>query len=192
MSESRVLNLLVVESDAALREACRHVAVRCGFATRDVSDAQGVRDTIRSADVHVLLMDIRLPGGGLELLREVRETRPDCVVVIASATYSLQFAVEAMRYGAYDFLGKPFHYEELRPSLERAADKWKRAFESRVIRDQLSIEHGYMNMVGKTPAMEKLYTLIQRTSTSHSPVLITGEAGTGKELAARALHRASA
>ena len=191
MSDEQRLNLLVVDADATVREACRDVAAAQGLATRLVDAADAARHAMCTADVHLVLMDMRLPFGGMELLREMRELRPDAVLIIASLTTSIQFAVEAMRFGAYDFVSKPFHLEELRLALTRAAQQWRSGHEARRVRDRMTLEREYLNLAGDSPEMEKLYRIIGKAASSASPVLITGERGTGKELVARTIHAAS-
>ncbi len=184
------LTILVADADAHVREACRDVAKALGFEVRLAESADATRHIASTFAVHIILMDLRLPAGGLELLRWIRDMRPDAAVIIVSASTSVPFAVEAMRFGAYDFLVKPFHLEELRTALIRAAQQLRITQQARGIRERMAVHRGYLGMVGDSPEMEKLYRIISRTATSASPALITGESGTGKELAARAIHSA--
>src|SRR5207244_6147590 len=97
-------------------------------------------------------------------------------------------AVQAMRYGAYDYVSKPSNIDELRLLLERVAGHVKLAAENRVLRQKVRSKEGFGNIIGRSPEMEKLYRFICKAASSAHPVLITGESGTGKELVARSIH----
>jgi DNA-binding NtrC family response regulator len=187
-----LVHLLVADSAVEVREACQRVATQLGYLTRLVDTAEAVRRSVQEAPVSLVLVDLRMPQAGMPLLTELRELRPEAVIVIATSNASLPYAVEAMRHGAYDFLVKPFHLEELRLALQRAAQRWRSARELRHVRERMGTERGRMGMVGDSAAMESLYRLIERAGASASPVLIRGEIGTGKELAARAIHACGA
>ncbi|MEO8727014.1 MAG: sigma-54 dependent transcriptional regulator [Acidobacteriaceae bacterium] len=191
------LNLLVVDVDTAVREVCRDVAAGLGLATRLVDTAEAARHAVSTAPVHLVLMDLRLPGGGIDLLRQMRELRPDIAIIIASMSTSIPFAVETMRCGAYDFVPKPFHLAELRVALTRATEQWLRARQTQSVRERMQLARSgldvnqRMTIIGDSPDMEKLYRTIDTAAASASSVLILGEIGTGKELAARAIHALS-
>ena len=139
--------------------------------------------------VDVVLLDLRLPGSsGLDVLREIRRQRPETLVIVMTGFATVQSAVQAMKLGAYDYITKPFNFDELRLVLERVTSHLKLTSENRLLREQLKSKHGFGSLVGHAPEMEKLYRIIAKAAHSTHPVLILGESGTGKELVARSIH----
>lgn len=182
------LELLVVDDDLPVLKACCEVASGMGFAVHAANTSQQAREVITLYPIDVVLMDLRMPGGGLSLLEEVRRARPRTAVVIMTAFATVSSAVEAMRMGATDYLTKPFAMDELTSVLERAGQR--RAFEMEGQRVQGSVraQAGFGNLVGRSPEMEKLYRIISKVANANHPVLILGESGSGKETVARAIH----
>jgi len=187
--ENNLLHLLIVEDERSVRESCREVAETLGFSTRVADSPEHAYQALDTASTDVVLLDLRLPGnGGLEVLREIKQRRPESLVVVMTGFATVQSAVQAMKLGAYDYVTKPFNFDELRLVLERAAAHLKLATENRLLRGQVKAKHGFGLLVGHAPEMEKLYRIIAKAAHSTHPVLILGESGTGKELVARSIH----
>jgi len=150
------LHLLIVDDDAPVRHACAEIATSLGFVTLVADSLPAARAVLARSPIDLVLLDLKLPGGGLTLLQELRSSSPETVVVVMTAFATVSSAVEAMRIGAGDYLTKPFSLEELSTVLERAAQR--RAFdaESRSLRERLRSGQGMGNLVGNSPAMEKL------------------------------------
>ena len=183
------MHLLIVDDDPPVRHACAEIATSLGFVTLIADSVPAARAVLARSPIDLVLLDLKLPGGGgLTLLEEIRSKTPDTVVVVMTAFATVNSAVEAMRIGAGDYLTKPFSLEELSTVLERAAHR--RAFdaESRSLREKLRSGKGMGNLIGSSPAMEKLYRILSKVSNTTHPVLILGEPGTGKELVARTIH----
>jgi two-component system response regulator HydG len=188
-SDSNLLNLLIVEDERSVRECCRDVARSLSFTTQLAESPEECYRILNSVNVDVVLLDLRLPGSnGLELLRQVRSRRPEAVVIVMTGFATVQSAVQAMKLGAYDYITKPFNFEELRLELERVTAHLKLTAENRLLREQLRSTQGFGQLVGHSPEMEKLYRMIAKAAYSTHPVLILGESGTGKELVARSIH----
>ena len=183
------LNLLVVDDDRAVREACRAVAIPLGFNTQVAESAEQAYRMLDSHGIDVVLLDWKFPGtGGLEALHTIRGQRPEVLVVVVTGYGTVQSAVQAMKDGAYDYVTKPLSMEELRLLLERVASHLRLKTENRVLRETIRSRQGFGNIVGRAPEMERLYRIIAKASQSTHPVLILGESGTGKELVAKSIH----
>src|SRR5438552_4130486 len=183
------LNLLIVDDERSIREACREVAQSLGFSAFVADSAEHAYRFLDNQPFDAVLLDLRLPGaGGLDALRGIKERRPEAVVIVVTGYGTVQSAVQAMKNGAYDYVTKPFSMEELRLLLERVSSHLKLKSENRLLREKVKSKQGYGGIVGRAPEMEKLYRIIAKASNSVHPVLILGESGTGKEMVARSIH----
>ena len=184
------LHLLIVDDDPPIRSACAEIARGLGFATRMADSVSAARAALALGPVDLVLLDLRLPGGGgLMLLDEIRSSHPETVVLMMSAYATVPSAVEAMRIGASDYLTKPFSMDEFSTVLERAAERRTIHAESRSLREHMRSSPRAGDLIGHSPAMEKLYRILSKVAHTTHPVLILGESGTGKELVARSIHR---
>jgi two-component system response regulator HydG len=183
------LNLLIVDDERAIREACRDVAQVLGFNTITADSAEHAYRILDSQGVDVLLLDLKLPGaGGLEALHQIKTRKPDAIVIVVTGYGTVQSAVQAMKNGAYDYVTKPFSMDELKLLLERVASHLKLKTENRILREKVKSKQGFGSIIGRAPEMEKLYRIIAKAAHSSHPVLILGESGTGKEMVARSIH----
>jgi DNA-binding NtrC family response regulator len=183
------LRILVVDDDAPIRNACSEIANSLGFATQSADSVSTARLAFQHSSIDILLLDLKIPGGGgLSLLEDIRAQHPQTIVIVMTAYATVNSAVESMRTGAGDYLTKPFTLEELSNTLEHAAQRRAFDVESRLLRDRLRAGASMGNLVGNSPDMEKLYRILSKVATTTHPVLIVGESGTGKELVARSIH----
>ena len=186
---SPVVRVLVVEDDPPVRDACAEIAGGLGCEAQVADSVASARLALSRGTVDLVLLDLKLPGGGgLLLLEEIRSRYPETTVIIMTAYATVSSAVEAMRLGATDYLTKPFTMEELTTVFERAAQRRDFDQEARALRDRLRTGKSLGDLVGRSPVMEKLYRILSKVSLAAHPVLICGEAGTGKELVARTIH----
>jgi DNA-binding NtrC family response regulator len=173
------MRTLVVEDDTAVVEALRESFQGSGLDIDYATDGESALKKIREVDL--LVTDLRLPGmEGTELLKEARRRRPEIEVVIMTAYGTIPSAVEAMRRGARAYLTKPFDPEELIFHIRTVEETLKLR--------EMAFRFSRGELVGSSLLMQKVYQEIDLAAASDSPVLITGETGTGKELAARAIH----
>ncbi len=188
-TESAPLHVLVADNDEAIRRACCEIAANQGMVAHETELSSRARSLLLAKGVDILLVDEAIAtGAGFELLDELRQMRPDVAVVWMTSASTVQLALEALRFGASDYLIKPFSGEELSTVLRRLAERHTLDAASRGLRERLRSGHGVGNILGESPEMEKLYRILARVAQTVHPVLILGESGTGKELVARAIH----
>ena len=178
--------VLVVDDDVAVaRVICAQLA-QAGYRATTVDNAATALELLGRGGADLLLSDIRMPGmDGMQLLKAAREKWPDVPVVLMTAHGTIQLAVEAMKFGAADFVAKPFEREELLAVVARTLDLAAPA-RARVPSHRAGTT--LSEMVGESPAMAEVTQLIRQAAPSNATVLVLGENGTGKELAARAVH----
>jgi two-component system response regulator HydG len=183
-----LLNLLIVDDDRFVREACREAAVALGYSAKTTESIEQAMWMAESQSIDVVLLGSNLTGATqLEILRGFKERSPIEVIAMTNCG-SVQSAVEAMKGGAYDVLAKPFGLADLKQLLLSVGNHLKGKTESRFELEKSKSARGFGNIVGRAPEMEKLYRMIVKAARTAHPVLITGESGTGKEMVARALH----
>jgi len=184
-----LLNLLIVDEDRLVREACREAATALGYRTSTSQSAEQALWLIDSQTIDVVLFDLNLPDAGRpDILREIKHRRPDIEVIVVSGNATVDSAVLAMKNGAYDYMAKPFGLRELKHLLERVEAHLKLKVENRRLSERIKSDKGFGNIIGRAPEMDKLYRIIGKAAQSAHPVLILGESGTGKEMVARAIH----
>ncbi len=189
VERANFLNLVIIDDERSVREACREVAQGLGFNAFAADTAEHGYRIIESHAADAVLLDLKLPGAdGLEALQQIKTRRPDAVVIVVTGYATVQSAVQAMKSGAYDYVTKPFSLEELKLLLERVAGHLRLKTENRLLREKIKSKQGFGSIIGRAPEMEKLYRIIAKAAQSSHPVLILGESGTGKELVARSIH----
>ena len=163
---------------------------REGYRVDVVDGVHAARDQLGSADPYdVVITDLVMPDGtGMEVLDAVRARSADTQILMVTAYATTEQAVEAMRKGAYDYVQKPFKNHELLATLEKALEKRAIVAENQTLRAEVKARWSAGQLIGKSPAMDRLRDLIKRVANATTSVLITGESGTGKEMVARALH----
>ena len=183
------ITLLVVDDDQNHREMLRTLLEEWGYATVGAGSGEAALALCQEQPFDLILMDVRMSGmSGIEATRAIGTYNPAIPIVIMTAYSDVENAVEALKTGAYDYLTKPLAFDALRPALERALDHAALRDEVRVLRDNLSSSFDTKNVIGKSPAMRQLLSMVSAIAPSEATVLITGESGTGKEVAARLIH----
>src|SRR5438045_2188338 len=136
-----------------------------------------------------MIHDVNPPGAsGLELLEHVRLEYPETMVVVVTAYGTVETAVEAMKAGAYDYITKPVHPDELRALVNRVLERRQLIEEVRVLRSSLDQKYGFENIIGRSSSLLQVLDSASRVAHTDATVLILGETGTGKELLAKAIH----
>jgi DNA-binding NtrC family response regulator len=193
--DSRPLNrlrVLFADDEAALRELMRDELPRLGCDVTVCADGASAVAALERTAYDCLIVDLDMPGmSGLEVIARMREISPDTDAVVLTGKSSLESAIAALRYGAFDYLTKPCRLFELKALLERVAEKRSLAKRYRAVKRQLERIEGNTQLIGSSAAMAQVRALIARVAPTNSTVLIRGETGTGKELVARSLHEQS-
>src|SRR5207253_10989068 len=139
-----------------------------------------------------VLTDLRLPGAdGIGVLRQVKESDPDCPVIVMTAFGTVENAVEAMRLGAFDFVQKPVDVDHLLILLRRCRENRELRYENLLLKEEFQQRYRLPAIIGDSPRIVEVSSAIQRVAPTDSTVLLQGESGTGKELFARAIHQLS-
>ncbi len=181
--------ILVVEDESVLREELTEALTEQGHRVLAAGDGETALDMFKNNSVHLVVSDLRLPKlDGVELLRRSREIDPTVPFMMVTAYGSVESAIESVRAGAVDYLIKPLAFDELLGKAKRILDSAQLAAENKMLRRDLDRKLGSLEMIGSSPALNIIRSLIQKVAPTRSPVLITGESGTGKELIARAIH----
>ncbi len=176
----------LVDDDASIRWVLERALRSDGMAPRAFEAAEPALDALRRESPDVLITDIRMPGAsGLELLRRIRDARPELPVIVMTAHADLGNAVSAYEGGAFEYLPKPFDIDQAVALVRRAASGAPPGGSGAGIAPRIP------ELLGRAPAMQQVFLAIGRLARSAVTVLITGESGTGKELVARALHEHS-
>jgi len=181
--------LLLIDDDENLRRVVRYNLEKNGYEVTDRPDGASGLEAFSSGRFDVVVTDINMPGlSGMEVLEKVKGTRPECEVILITAYATVESAVEAMKKGAFDYVTKPFDRSELLIVVERALKLRKLEKENRELRERLSEQRRFSNIIGASPQMREILTMAEKVAASDASVLILGESGTGKEMLAQGIH----
>jgi DNA-binding NtrC family response regulator len=181
--------VLVVDDEQLIRWS---LVERLREAGHDVTEAGTAAEALERADlgVDLVLLDYRLPDDdGLSVLKKLRDLDPDTLVIMLTAHKSVETVVEAMKAGAFDYATKPFDLEDVAVRVSRALETTRLRRELRTLRDNLARPFGLGSIIGESESMQRVKALVRKVASSpSSTVLLTGESGTGKDLAAKVIH----
>ncbi|MCS6865994.1 MAG: sigma-54 dependent transcriptional regulator [Gemmataceae bacterium] len=184
--------LLIVDDEVELMRALCESLTEEGFVTHGLTEPALAIEAVREGTFDILLSDLMMPGtNGIELLRKCSEIDPTMVGIIMTGQGTIQTAVEAMKAGAFDYILKPFRLQTILPVLERALEVRRLRTEVRRLRQvvsDLTYASPRYQIVGTSPAVQKVVQLIAKVAPSDATVLVRGPSGSGKELVARAIH----
>lgn len=184
--------VVLVEDEQAVRMATAQTLELGGFEVHACESAEQAQAWLHADFGGVIVTDVRLPGrSGLDLLADAMAGDADLPVIVVTGHGDVSMAVEAMRAGAYDFIEKPFSAERLVETVRRAQEKRRLVMENRRLKAAWSSHPDMPALIGQSPAIERVRTLIRSVGPTPADVLINGQTGTGKEVVARHLHAAS-
>jgi len=184
--------ILIAEDERGMRDLLAIVLKKEGHDVTLCENGKVAIESIKKDIFDLIITDLKMPGiDGLSVLKTSKELSPDTIVIMITAFGTTETAIDAMKAGAYDYITKPFKVDELKLIIRNALEKKTLREQNILLKREIESRYGFENLIGRSPAMQKVFTMIQKISSTTSNVLITGESGTGKELVARAIHNLS-
>ena len=185
--------LLVVDDELPVLRVVERLAAKAGFDVISCASGSEAMRALARRPADLAMVDLRMPDvNGLDLLRQIRTAVPGCEVILMTAFAAVDSAVEAIKLGAREYLTKPFDFDRLRQVLTDTRVELQRRAQVIELESQMAQQLEFCGMLGRSAAMQEVFSLIQRLAPHAKVVLVSGETGTGKELAARAFHQAGA
>ena len=186
------IRVLVVDDELSMREFISILLEREGYQAVSAANAGEALEQLRSGMFDLVISDVQMPGlNGIELLSRIKESAPETAVLMMTAFSAAEQAVEAMKLGAYDYISKPFKVEEAKQLIRNALEKSDLKRENSILKEKVQHRDSFYGIIGSSPRMQEIFSLIRKVAPTSSTVMIQGESGTGKELIARAIHNCS-
>jgi two-component system response regulator AtoC len=187
-----VRRVLVVDDEENLRLVLRTLLTRSGYEVQVAKSAEEALAGLSQFDPDFILADVRMPGmSGIDLCRELGARGSAATAIVMSAFGSIELALEAMKAGAYDYVGKPFKHDEVLLVLKKAEEREALRRENRALREAVRKQHRLGEMLGKSEAIQRVFRTMEKVAGYTTTVLLQGASGTGKELVARGIHQMS-
>ena len=185
MSES----ILIVDDEEIIRESLSFILNKEGYKVREAENGKIALSLVKSESFDLVLTDLEMPEmKGIELLENVSRVSPETLVVIVTAYGSIDTAIAALRKGAVDYILKPVEFDELLVKVRRLLETRRLTIENKLLRGELHRNYDFDNIIGQSPAMQKMFDTIKKVAVTDGTILVNGKSGTGKELVARAIH----
>ena len=184
-------SILIVDDEPLIRESLYEVFRIEGFKARMASSAEEALEIVNNDKVDIVVADLKLPQmTGLELLKEIKKSKPQTEVILATGYGTIETAVDAIKHGAYDYITKPINDNEVKLLIGKIVEKRQILEENRNLRDFIAQRgrNAFCGMTGSSEKMQKIYQLIESVASTNATIFINGESGTGKGLVARAIH----
>ncbi len=186
MADARIL---VVDDERSMREVLFSMLKNEGYDATVADGGEAAIEAVRRETFDAIITDVRMPKvDGLQVLKAAKDLSPNTVVIMITAFGSSETAVEAMKLGAYDYITKPFKYDEVTLNIRRALERKRLRDENLNLKRRLETQYRFENIIGKSAKIVEVFDTIRKIADSNSTVMITGESGTGKELVAQAIH----
>jgi two-component system NtrC family response regulator len=184
--------ILVIDDDLSFRRVLEYNLQQEGYEVLTAASGEAGLALLGEETPSLVITDMKMPGmDGFQVLKEVKRRLPGAIVIIVTAFGAVEVAVEAMKYGAYDFITKPFNRDQFKLVVSKAMQLTNLTEENRQLRNELAEKADFRNIIGISEAMEKVFAMVRRVANTEATVLLTGESGTGKELVAKAIHTTS-
>src|SRR5438270_4145147 len=185
-------SILIADDEESIRHVLTVTLSGRGYEVRAVADGEEALRELSSREYDALVTDVRMPKlGGMSVVRAALEIAPELTIIVMSANGSHELAIEGMKAGAYDYLGKPFRPDEVLLVLRKAEERERLRDENRRLRREIEASRAHAGIIAESPSMKEVLRVVGKVAPAKTTVLITGESGTGKELVARAVHELS-
>jgi two-component system, NtrC family, response regulator AtoC len=186
-------SVLIIDDEENMRHMLASMLKRDGYAVHTAAEGQEGLLKLKTVPFDFVLCDIKMPKmDGMAFLRAAKTEAEHATIIMMSAYGTIDLAVQAMKLGAYDFISKPFKSDEVRLSIQKAAERDRLKRENLLLKEQVrrfEERHRFGNMVAKSAVMQKVFVLAAKVAQYNTTILILGESGTGKELVAQAIHQ---
>ncbi len=183
------VKILIIDDNDSFRNACAEYLKYADFDVTSTDNAETGLKLCNKNVFKIVFVDYKMPGlDGIEFLLKLKEKTPDVDVVIITGYATIEMAVEAIKHGAYDYIPKPFHPDKLKAVIDKILEKNKLLNKKQSKALSLDLNGTPFQIIGNSPRMQEIFTLVQKVAPSDSTILILGESGTGKELIAKAIH----
>ena len=183
------VKILIVDDEKIVRESLFHWFEEEGYIVDIAESGEEALKKYEKGKYDLFLLDMKMPGmSGLELLKKIKESDPDSIVILITAFASVPTAITALKDGAYDYVTKPVDPDELAHLVKKALEQRALKFENEQLKEKLEEIIKPDNLIGESRQMKKIYDLVQTVAPTDTTVMIRGESGTGKELVAKAIH----
>lgn len=185
-------NILVIDDDAFMRDACQQALTKHGHSVTVAKSGREGLAVLENWSFDLVLLDLKMPGeDGLFVLTKIQDLDPEAIVVMISGYGSIETAVQAIKLGAFDFIAKPFTPDELLKLVNRVLRNRRLTIENLCLKQDLQQQPRHTEIISEGPAMAKVKEMLAMVGPTDSTVLLQGESGTGKGLAARKIHEMS-
>ncbi len=183
------VHILFIDDETGSREGLTLLLEKEGFQVDAVAAGEEALQLLSMKSYDIVITDLFLPGvSGIDILKHIKEQLLPCNVILITGNASAESAVEAMKEGAFDYITKPLNFEKLKVLIQKAVEKSRLVAENLYLRQQLRGKYKFDNIIGNSPAIQPVFTRMEKILHTDSTVLILGESGTGKELVAKAIH----
>ncbi len=184
--------ILFVDDEGEMRNIVKKYFALIGYKITAVDSGQNALNLMKTKDYWIVITDLMMPKmNGIEFLLAVKERYPETEVVMITGYGAVDSAVEALKFGCYDYIQKPFQLERLKTVVERIIEEKHLRWENKLLKKQLKEKYKYYDLVGVSLKMQEVYETIERIGDTTSTILIQGDSGTGKELIAKIIHQHS-
>ncbi|MGA1865607.1 MAG: sigma-54-dependent transcriptional regulator [bacterium] len=185
-------NILIVDDEKTIREGCRDT-LKKDYYVECAETGWEALNILSKNLFHIVLLDLKLPDiEGTDLLEKIKTMNPDVEIIVITAYATIKSVIETVKKGAYDYIAKPFTPDDLRRSVQKTLqDKVQQKQGKDLLKKEQGVKGESLEIIGESPKMKEIFTLVRRVAPTDSTVLICGESGTGKELIAREIYRQS-